>query len=98
MYWWCAKCSKWTFTHGIGSHKTKEKLDIARNAAANIAQVSFEHHPVAYKVNGPMDFDGYKTTATGKHSFWSLAPILLVYGLTFGPDIYTLITAVPKFL
>ena len=63
MYW-CSKCNKWTCNHGTDGHKNKDELDGARNASANIALVSFDHHPAAYKLNGPRDFNGYNTPDT----------------------------------
>ena len=57
---------------------------------------SFDHHPAAYKLIGPRDFNGYEMAATYWVSIWNLAPILLVFGLTFGPDVYNLLWTVAR--
>ena len=46
-YYWCAKCNRWTLSHGTDNHKTKEEL--TKNRSAGMARVDFESHPSAFR-------------------------------------------------
>ena len=46
----------------------------------------------------PRDFNGYNSPATYGVNIWTLAPILLMFGLTFGPDVYNFLCALAKVL
>ena len=46
--YWCAKCNRWTLSHGTSGHKSKEELKT--KPAANAAKVSFDFHPAAFMV------------------------------------------------
>ena len=50
---WCAKCKRWTLSHGTETHKSKEEL---QKQAVNTLRVGFDMQPSAYKLTGP-DFD-----------------------------------------
>ena len=49
---WCSKCNRWTISHGTDSHKSKEELQAGN--IASVARVSFNLHPSAHMVKGPI--------------------------------------------
>ena len=52
--YWCGKCKRWTNNHTTENHKSREELKKS-SPSANIARVSFNMHPSAYKVTcGPV--------------------------------------------
>ena len=48
--YWCAKCGRWTLSHGTNSHMTKEELHKSRKHTnkANAAKVNLDWHPAAF--------------------------------------------------
>ena len=49
--YWCAKCKRWTLSHGTDAHKGKDELKKLKDkTSANVARVNFDVHPAAYKV------------------------------------------------
>ncbi len=49
-HYWCAKCKRWTLSHGTEGHKTKEELQQQRSA--NSARLSFDLHPSIHMADG----------------------------------------------
>ena len=50
--YWCAKCNRWTLSHGTESHRSKEELstDISSGQIqAGMARVDYDFHPAAFK-------------------------------------------------
>ncbi len=50
-HYWCAKCNRWTLSHGTDGHKTKEELQQQRSA--NTARLSFDLHPSVHTAVDP---------------------------------------------
>ncbi len=50
-HYWCAKCNRWTLSHGTDGHKTKEELQQQRSA--NTARLSFDLHPSIHMTVAP---------------------------------------------
>ena len=49
--YWCAKCKRWTLSHGTDGHVPKEQL---KQAKAGMARLSMDLHPSAYATKGPL--------------------------------------------
>jgi len=67
--YWCAKCNRWTISHGTDGHKTKEELQGGR-PAASMARVNFDLHPSAFMAMGPASID------CNGNGYWSWTFIL----------------------
>ena len=52
--YWCAKCNRWTLSHGTENHKTKEELKGQPTPSAGMARINFDMHPAAFNVCGPI--------------------------------------------
>ena len=46
-HYWCAKCNRWTVSHGTDTHRSKEDL---KAAAANLSRIEWNMAPSAFHV------------------------------------------------
>ncbi len=63
--YWCAKCNRWTLSHGTDGHKTKEELEAEREGKPSINRVAIDHHPAIFKAQAKKD-----KRWCGHHKVW----------------------------